>query len=216
MPDHEGRARDLLGHAERPQRAAHERGLARAELARDEHDVAGPQRGRQRGAGRARSPRGRGSSRLSALVTARRGPAQQEAAGEQRGAGGDDEAGGRAGARELLRRRGRRPRRERPARARPRLAGPRAAAGAGAGSPAGAGVGSRRRGRLLLLLVAAEGVVVLLVAGRLRARAGRQREPEQHGEEASRYGEGTASAPSVDDGGPAARCGGGRCRLSVH
>ena len=51
-PDHEGRARDLLGHAERAQCAAHEGRLARAEVARDEHDVARPQPGRQRGAGR--------------------------------------------------------------------------------------------------------------------------------------------------------------------
>ena len=59
VADREGRARDRRGHAERAAGAAHERRLARAELARDGDDVArsrAARRGRPRSA-RSRSPR---------------------------------------------------------------------------------------------------------------------------------------------------------------
>ena len=51
VPDHERRARHRLGHPERPRRAAHERRLAGAELARDQHDVTGRERRGERRAG---------------------------------------------------------------------------------------------------------------------------------------------------------------------
>ena len=51
VPDDERRARDRLGHAERPRRPAHERRLAGAELARHQHDVTGRERRGERRAG---------------------------------------------------------------------------------------------------------------------------------------------------------------------
>jgi hypothetical protein len=62
VADDERRARDRPVDAERPQRPAHERRLARPQLARDEHDVAGPQAGRQVGA---RPLGGLGTGRLA-------------------------------------------------------------------------------------------------------------------------------------------------------
>ena len=51
VADHERRARHRLGDAERPRGAAHERRLAGAELAGDEHDVARRERRGERRAG---------------------------------------------------------------------------------------------------------------------------------------------------------------------
>ena len=51
VTDHESGRRDRTVYAEAAQRAAHERRLPRAELARDEHDVAGLQAGGELRAG---------------------------------------------------------------------------------------------------------------------------------------------------------------------
>ena len=95
--DDERRARDRLGHAERPQRAAHERRLARAEVARDEHHVARPQVRGERGAG--------ALGRLRPVASGRDAHAAARAGRSRRRAGSSRRAGRRlrgAGVGELL------------------------------------------------------------------------------------------------------------------
>ena len=107
--DHEGRARHRARDAERAQRAAHERRLAGAQLARDQHDVAGPQLGgelRARALGRlsAGGPHGaagRGRRRAARRRRARASP-------RRRPCGGAASARGRLGGRRRRRRGGRR------------------------------------------------------------------------------------------------------------